>query len=80
MFSTFIDNQSNTYKAENAMIDLNNERIAAKDIQIYFAEGELGKNARLKGNSLISDNNISIIKNGIFTACIIREKCPPWSL
>ena len=32
----FIDNQSNTYKSENAMIDLNNERIAAKDIQIYF--------------------------------------------
>ena len=76
----FIDSESNVYKSNNAIIDLNKDRIAAKDIQIYFAEGELGKNARLKGSSLISENNISIIKNGIFTACKIRDKCPPWSL
>ena len=76
----FIDNESNVYKSNNAIIDLNKDRIAAKDIQIYFAEGELGKNARLKGSSLISENNISIIKNGIFTACKIRDNCPPWSL
>ena len=75
-----IDNQSNIYKSNNAMIDLSNKKIAAKDIQIYFAEGELGKDARLKGSSLISENNISTIKNGIFTACKIRDKCPPWSL
>ncbi len=75
-----IDNKSNIYKSENAMLDLNSEKIAAKDIQIYFAEGELGKNARLKGSSFISENDISTIKNGIFTACKIREKCPPWSL
>ncbi len=75
----FIDSESNIYKSNNAIIDLNNERIAAKDIQIYFAEGELGENARLKGSSLISENNISIIKNGIFTACKIRDQCPPWS-
>ena len=76
----FIDDQSNTYKSNNAMLDLNNKKIAAKDIQIYFAEGELGKNARLKGTSLVSENNISIIKNGIFTACKIRNECPPWTL
>ena len=57
----FIDSESNVYKSNNAIIDLNKERIAAKDIQIYFAEGELGKNARLKGTSLVSENNISII-------------------
>jgi len=76
----FKDKQLNIYKSENAMLDLNNEKIAAKDIQIYFAEGELGKNARLKGNALISENDVSIIRNGIFTACKIRDKCPPWSL
>ena len=75
-----IDKESNVYKSNNAIIDLKNQNLAAKDIQIYFAEGELGKNARLKGNSLISDNNISIIQNGIFTACKIRNDCPPWSL
>ena len=75
-----IDKDLNVYKATNSIIDLGNKRLAAKDIQMYFAEGELGKNARLKGSSLISDNNISIIKNGIFTACKIRDNCPPWSL
>ena len=76
----FTDYQANIYKSNNAIIDLSNERIAAKDIEIYFAEGELGENARLKGSSFLSQNDISIIKNGIFTTCKIREKCPPWSL
>ena len=75
-----IDKESNIYKSNNAIMDLRNERLAAKDIQVYFAEGELGENARLKGNSLVSENNISIIKNGIFTSCKIRDDCPPWSL
>ena len=75
-----IDKESNIYKSNNAIIDLKSQNLAAKDIQIYFAEGELGKNARLKGSSLISEKNISIIQNGIFTACKIRNDCPPWSL
>ena len=74
------DKDSNIYKSNNAIIDLASERLATKDIQIYFAQGELGGNARLKGSSLTSENNISIIKNGIFTACKIRDGCPPWSL
>ncbi len=76
----FTDKEMNVYKSNNGIIDLNNERLAAKDIQIYFAKGELGENSRLKGSSLISENDISIIKNGIFTACKIRDDCPPWSL
>ena len=76
----FTDKEMNVYKTNNGIIDLNNERIAAKDIQIYFAKGELGENSRLKGSSLISENDISIIKNGIFTACKIRDECPPWSI
>ena len=74
------DEGLNIYKSKNAIMDLKNERLAAKDIQIYFANGELGENARLKGSSFISENNISVIKNGIFTACKIRDDCPPWSL
>ena len=76
----FTDKEMNVYKTNNGIIDLDNERLAAKDIQIYFAKGELGDNSRLKGSSLISENNISIIKNGIFTACKIRDECPPWSI
>ena len=53
----------NLYKSENSQIDLIQNRIASKDVQIYLAEGELGQNARIKGSSLIKDGNISIIEN-----------------
>ena len=63
------------------MIDLNDQKIASKDIELYFNQnGELGKNARLKGSSLLSANNMTEISNGIFTTCEQNEKCPPWSL
>ena len=77
----FLDNKGNRYVSKNSMIDLNNQKIASKDIELYFNEnGQLGKNARLKGSSLISENNKTIINNGIFTTCKKNEKCPPWSL
>ena len=78
---TFIDNKGNRYASQNSMIDLNNQKIASKDVELYFHEnGQLGKNARIKGSSLLNENNKSIIKNGIFTTCKRSEKCPPWSL
>ena len=34
---------------------------------------------RLRGNYLLSDNNQSLIKKGVFTTCKKNsEKCPPW--
>ena len=76
-----IDNKGNRYISKNSLIDLNDQKIAAKDTELYFNDdGELGKNARLKGSSLISENNKTIINNGIFTTCKKNEKCPPWSL
>tara|TARA_B100000902_G_C27318377_1_gene922729 strand:- start:1788 stop:4169 length:2382 start_codon:yes stop_codon:yes gene_type:complete len=77
---TFTDQDLNNYKTKEAFIDLKDNKIAAKDIEIYFADGELGSNARLKGRSMYSENNISIIKNGVFTTCEIRDGCPPWAL
>ena len=77
----FLDSGRNRYTSKNSMIDLNNERIALKDAELYFNEdGQLGKNARLKGNSLISENKKTVIKNGIFTTCRQSDNCPPWSL
>jgi len=74
------DIDKNIYKTNEAIIDLNLDKIAAKDIQIYFAKGELGENARLKGNSITSSKNESIIQKGVFTTCKVRDDCPPWSL
>lgn len=77
----FIDNKGNKYVSKNSVIDLKNLKMASKDIELYFNEnGQLGKNARVKGSSLISENNKTTINNGIFTTCKQNDSCPPWSL
>ena len=79
--ATFIDKNKNRFISENFFLDLNKEQVAAKDIKLYFSKGELGNNARLKGNGFISENNITTIEKGIFTACKERkDDCPPWSI
>ena len=51
----FLNNEGNRYVSKNSMVDLNNKKIASKDIELYFDEnGQLGKNARLKGSSFIN--------------------------
>jgi LPS-assembly protein len=76
-----IDKDLNEYLTSNALIDLNTNIIAAKDVQIYFSKnGDFGENARLKGNSMTSDNNETIIEKGIFTTCKSRDDCPPWTM
>ena len=76
-----IDKDTNEYSTSNAIIDLNKNKIAAKDVQIYFAMNSgFGENARLKGNSMTSDSNKTIINKGIFTTCKTRDDCPPWTM
>ena len=63
------------------MIDLNNNKIAAKDVQLYFSKkGNFGENSRLKGNYMLLDNNFAKIEKGIFTTCKPRDDCPPWTM
>jgi len=78
-----LDESKNNYLFENAMIDLNNHTLLAKDVEINFAKnifGNLNNDPRLKGTSLSANNNTTIIKNGIFTSCKKNDDCPPWSL
>ena len=80
---TMIDKNKNSYFFKKSMIDLNKEIILAKDIKINFAKGMFensNNDPRLKGNTLSSNKNETIIKNGIFTSCKITDTCPPWSL
>ena len=76
-----IDKDSNEYKIGITLIDLNLNKIAAKDVQLYFSEnGNFGKNSRLKGNFMLADNDLTIIEKGIFTTCKPRDDCPPWTM
>ena len=79
----FISNTKDEYLIEDALIDLNLNEIAGKDIIINFDKSTFGnvKNEpRLKGNTITSNENESIISKGIFTTCQKRDKCPPWQM
>jgi len=78
-----IDKDKNNYSYEKAMIDLNKKEIIGKDIIINFSKDAFGNtenDPRLKGKSAISNENETIIKNGIFTTCKKNDSCPPWTL
>ena len=78
-----IDANQNNYFFEQTMIDLKKNKILAKDIEINFAKNTFGNSdndPRLRGSALYSNNEESIIKNGIFTSCKINDTCPPWSI
>ena len=80
---SMIDRDKNNYSFENSMINLNNNTLLAKNVEINFAKnifGNLDNDPRLKGTSLSAKNNTTIIKNGVFTTCKKNDNCPPWSL
>ena len=75
------DRDENTFQSEIAYLDLNKKEILAKDIGLNFKISENSENEpRLKGRSLTSNQENSIIEKGTFTFCKRREKCPPWEM
>ncbi len=81
---SFYDNSNNQYFLDFALIDLNNNKFLGSDIFIDFEDTLFGNNEnnpRLKGNSVISENDETIVYKGTFTTCNQKEdKCPPWSI
>ncbi len=75
------DKNNNTFDLEIAYLDLNKKEIVAKDIGLNFKISENSENEpRLKGRSLVGDEENTIVKKGTFTFCKKREKCPPWEI
>ena len=75
------DQNNNIFELEIAYLDLNKREIVAKDIGLNFKVSENSENEpRLKGRSLTSNENNTIVQKGTFTFCKKREKCPPWEM
>ena len=65
----------------NGIFNLNERSFVAQDIQINLKKnifGDLRNDPRLKGASAQSKNNITSIKEGVFTSCNDDTDCPPW--
>ena len=78
---TALDKYKNSFLVDLSYLDLNKKELIAKDIAMSFKLTETSENEpRLKGRSLISNEQNTIIKKGTFTFCKKREACPPWEM
>jgi LPS-assembly protein len=42
--------------------------------------GDINQDPRIYGSSSFSDQNKTVVNNGIFTSCKLNDNCPPWSI
>jgi len=75
-----IDTEKNTLNVEKAFLNLKSNKLIGKDVYINFDDASFQKNSepRLKGNSIISDGEITTVQKGVFTTCKKNDDCPPW--
>tara|TARA_B100001093_G_scaffold457048_1_gene468506 strand:- start:1040 stop:3421 length:2382 start_codon:yes stop_codon:yes gene_type:complete len=81
--NVFFENINNdNFQTPIAFVNTKSEKLFAKDIILNLDNSMINNNnqPRLKGNSLINDNDIAKIKKGVFTTCKKRDGCPPWQL
>ena len=73
--------KSDKFFFENAMINLNEQKFIAKDVEIEIHKGifdNTENDPRLKGVSSSGDNNLTVVNKGSFTSCKKNDNCPPW--
>ena len=77
-----VDLEKNIFKIKKAYLNLNSNKLIGKDVSIDFNNTGFHKDnePRLKGNSISSNGNKSIITKGVFTLCKRNDDCPPWQL
>jgi LPS-assembly protein len=78
----FIDIEKNKTQINKAFVNTKSKKIVGKDIMLDFNNKTFNKDnePRLKGNSITSDGNNSIITKGVFTTCKKKDNCPSWQL
>ncbi len=78
------DSTNNQYNLSFAVVDLKDKKFLGSNVYIDFEDSLFGNNQnnpRLKANSIISEDNETIVYKGSFTTCNQKDdKCPPWLL
>ena len=72
----------NEYHFDTAIVNFSSQEIIGDGIKIDFFNNAFGNDQndpRLRGNSIYSNKNETIVKKGVFTTCKKqKDKCPPW--
>jgi len=82
--TSIIDNQNNTYVFEKTKINLKTNEILGKEINIDFRDSFFGNpknDPKLKGRTVISNENETLISKAVFSTCNTEnKKCPGWEI
>jgi LPS-assembly protein len=95
VFAKVDENKTDQYFFSEGFFDFKNQSHIAKETKIKIHknvfENEMLKlevdpelygynDPRIYGSSSSSDQNKTIVNNGIFTSCKLNDNCPPWSI
>ena len=72
-----IDKENSEYLFSEFKLDITKKEFVGKDLS-YEMKNLNSEKPRLKGLSIISDNNVSKIYKGTYTTCSKRKGCSPW--
>ena len=76
--ANILDVQNNKYYIEKAYINLLTNKLIGKDIFLDFNNLAENNDPRIKGKTVKSDKDKTIIEKGVFTTCKKNDDCPPW--
>jgi LPS-assembly protein len=77
------ENKIDQYFFSEGFFNLKDKSHIAKETKIKIHKdvfGDENNDPRLYGSTSFSDENKTVINNGIFTSCKINDDCPPWSI
>ncbi len=76
----FTDVEKNITQINKAYVNTKSKKIIGKDVLVSFNNKSFNNDnePRLKGNSIVSNGNDSLITKGVFTTCKRNDDCPPW--
>ena len=77
----YTDTKKNKLESSLAYLDINTGKLYSKDTELNLAgSNENIREPRIKGKSVINDEEFTEIKKGVFTSCKKRDGCPPWKI
>ncbi len=74
---------SDKFFFDTGFFNLKKNIFLAKDVNVEFHKTLFNNNKndpRISAVSIVSDDNNSFFKKGVFTTCKKNEKCPPWKI
>ena len=83
IISNYGQPNSDKYYFTNAIIDLKNKKFLGKDVRVSLHKNIFDNpdnDPRLMGVSSKVEDNLTIVKKGVFTSCKETGGCPPWSI